>query len=78
MIRERRAVNAAELVGVGGDMNERLGRIGDVEKRVARRRDLAQPVADHEQHVGVADPLGEPRIGAEREMADVDVGALST
>ena len=57
-------------------MDERLRRVRHVEERVARRRDLAQPVADHEQHVGVAHALSEPRIGSQREMADVGVGAV--
>ncbi len=72
--RERRRIHAAELVGVGGDVHERLGGIGHSEQRVAGRRDLAQAVADHEQDVGVAHPLREAGIGAERKVPDVRVG----
>ena len=57
-------------------MDERLRRIRHVEERVAGRRDLAQPVADHEQHVGIAHALREPGVGAEREVPDVGVRAV--
>ena len=57
-------------------MDERLRRIRHAEQRVARRRDLAQPVADHEQDVGVAHALREPGVGAEGEVADVGVRAV--
>ena len=65
-IAERGRVDAAELLGVGVTWTSACAGIGHAEQRVAGRRDLAQPVADHEQDVGVAHPLREPGVGAER------------
>ena len=64
-------VDPAELVGVGTDVDQRLPRVGDVEQRVARGLDLAQPRPDHQEHVGLAHALREPRVGTEREVPGV-------
>ena len=66
--RQRRPVDAAELLGAGVDVHERLRRL---DQRVAGRRHLAEPRADDEQQVGVADALGELRVDADADVADV-------
>ncbi len=69
--RQRRLIDAAELVGARMHVNERLRRRGHVEERVARRRHLAQALADHQQHVGVAHARGEPGIDADSHVPGI-------
>ena len=70
--RERGLVDAAQLLGTGMDVDQRLRGHGRREQRIARRRHLAQPLADHEQHVGVANARGELRIDADPDVAGVE------
>ena len=68
---ERRLVDAAQLVGVRVNVNELLRGHRRIEQRIARRGDFAQPLADHEQDVGVAHPRRELRIDADADVAGV-------
>src|SRR6185437_2291341 len=65
--RQRRPVDAPELLGAGMDVHERLL----VDQRVAGRRHLAEPRPDDEQQVGVADALRELRVDAYADVARV-------
>ena len=69
--RQGRLVHPAELVRIGMDVHELLARAGRRHEGVAARRHLAQPRPDHQQEVGLPDPLGQPRIDAEPEVARV-------
>ncbi len=52
-------------------MDERLRRRGHVKKGVARGRHLAQALADHQQHVGVAHARGESGIDADSHVPGI-------
>jgi len=54
------------------DVHERLL----VDERVAGRRHLAEPRADDEQQVGVADAGGELRVDADADVAPVARGVV--
>ena len=69
--RQRRLVDAAELAGIGVDVDERLRRDRRGGQRVALRLDLGQPRADRHQQVAVADPLRELRADADPDVAGV-------
>ena len=55
-------VDAAELVGVGVHVDQRLARSRRLEQRVLPGRDLAEARAEREQQVGRAHAPGELRV----------------
>src|SRR5918993_6054516 len=64
-----RAVDPPELLGIGMDVDERLARARDAEKRVALRGDLGQAAADEKDKVRSLDPVEKLRIRPEAEVA---------
>ena len=68
---EVRLVDPAQLLRVVVDVDEGLARPRHVEEREALARGLAQARADGEDEVGALDPLGEPGVGADADMAGV-------
>ena len=69
--RQRRPVYAAKLFGARVDVDQCLFRHRRLDQRVATGGHLAQPRADHEQHVGFLHALGELRVDADADVADV-------
>ena len=69
-------IDAAELVGVGVDVDERLAGMVGRDERVAVGRRFAEPRADGEDQIGVADALLELRVGAVAELAGIDLAVL--
>ena len=74
--RQRRPVHAAELLGSRVDVDQRLLRHRRFDQRVAAGGHLAQARADHQQHVGFLHALGELRIDADADVADVTRAAV--
>src|SRR5919109_2064871 len=72
---ERWPVYAAELLSSGMHVHERLLRHRRHDERVAARRHLAKPRADYKQHVGLLHALGELRIDADADVADIVLAA---
>ena len=66
-----RAVDTAELLGARMHVHERHLRAGNVEQRVALRRQFAEPAADHDDEIGRLDALEQFRIGTDAEIAGV-------
>ena len=69
--RERRLVDAAELVGAGMDVDQRLPGLRHVEQRVAGRDRFAEPLAEDEQHVGIAHTGNQQRVATDADVARV-------
>ena len=69
--RERRLVDATELVGARVHMNQALLRCRRLEQRVTGCRDLSQPLTDDEQHVRSADARSKPRVDADADIAGI-------
>ena len=70
-------IDAAELVGVGVDVDERLAGMVGRDQRVAVGGRLAEARADGEDQVGVADALLELGIGAVAELAGIDLARVA-
>ena len=51
--RQGRAEHAAQLLGGGVDVDQRLAGVGDAEQRIGLRGDLADPRADRQHQVGL-------------------------
>ena len=64
-------VDAAELVRVGVDVDQRLLRARRLEQRVLLRRDLAEARAEREQDVRLAHARGELRVHPDRQRTGV-------
>jgi hypothetical protein len=64
-------VHAAELLGAGVDVDERLQRARNPDERVSLRSGLSEPGADDEQQIGLADPARELRVHTEPDVPDV-------
>ena len=62
-------IDAADLVGVGMDVDEPLARRGDAEQRVALRRRLRHAAADQQHEIGRFDPRLELRIDGDADLA---------
>ena len=69
--REGRLVHAPVLAGVRMHVHDPLPRARRHHEPVAAGGHLAEPGADHQQEVGLPDPLGEVRIDAQPEVAGV-------
>jgi hypothetical protein len=69
--RQRRLIDAAQLLGAGMDVDQRLLGNRHLEQRVAAGRHLAQAGADHQQDVGLLHARGQGRIGADADMAGI-------
>ena len=69
--RQMRMIDAAELLGAGMHMHERLPRARNVEQRIALRGDFAEPAADQHDQVGRLDAREQLRIDAEADVAGV-------
>ena len=70
-------IDAAELVGVGVDVDERLAGMVGRDQRVAVGRRFAEPRADGEDQIGVADALLQLGVGAVAELAGIDLAAVA-
>ena len=68
---KRGMVDAAELSGVGMDVDELLRRKRHVEQRVARRRHLGKPPACEDHQIGVPDLFGKGGVDADADIASV-------
>ena len=66
-------IDAAELVRVGMDVDERLAGMVGRDQRVAVGGRFAEARADGEDQVGVADALLQLRVGAVAELAGIDL-----
>ena len=55
-IAELRLVDAAQFLRIGKHLDQVLARLGDVEVGVGAGLDVAEPGAEHEEHVGVPHP----------------------
>ena len=69
-------IDAAELLGVGMDVDERLPRVGDVEQRVALRRHFRHAAADQQHEIGRLDARFQLRIGADADIAGISSDAV--
>ena len=65
-------IDAAELVGVGVDVDQDLAGMVGRDQLVAVGGRFAEPGADDDQQVGVADALLELGVGAVAELAGID------
>ena len=65
-------MDAAQFVGVRVDMDQRLAGMVGSDERVAIGRGLAEPGADGQQQIGVADALLQPGVGAIAQLAGID------
>ena len=74
--RERRLVDAAELVGAGMDVDQRLPGLRHVEQRVAGSHRFAEPLAEDEQHVGIAHTGNQQRVAANADVACIVLMAM--
>ncbi len=70
-------IDPAELVGVGVDVDERLAGMVGRDQSIAVGGRLAEPRADGEDQVGVADALLQLRVGAVAELAGIDLAAVA-
>ena len=68
-IAERGMVDAADLHGVGMDVDELLARRRNVEQRVGLRRHLRHAAADQEDEIGRFDAGLQLRIGSDADFA---------
>src|SRR5205814_7059265 len=70
-------IDAAKLVGVGMDVNQRLVRMIGCDERVAIGGRLAEPWANGEDQIGVADALLELGVGPVAELAGIDAASVA-
>ncbi len=69
--RQMRAVDAAKLLGARMHVHERQLRARNVKQRVALRRQLAEPAADHDDKVGRFYAFEQLWIGPDAEIAGI-------
>jgi hypothetical protein len=68
---ERRRIDAADLLGIGIDVNQRLPWLWNIEQRVAACGGLPQPRAERDHHIAGADPLGDLCVEPDADMAAI-------
>src|SRR6185437_7590486 len=66
-----RLIDAAQLLGIGMDVDEALLRRRNVDEGVAAGRHLAEPRADDDEKVGRLDALSELGIDADPDIAGI-------
>ncbi len=73
---ERRLVDAAQLVRVRVDVDQRAADPGRRDRREARCLDVAEPRTHDEQDVGVSQPVGQRRVLPDAQVAGVAAGLV--
>ena len=68
---ERRRIDAADLFGIGINMNQRLPWLRNIEQRVAGCGGLPQPRAKRDHQIAVADPVGDFCVETDADMAAI-------
>jgi hypothetical protein len=71
LLAQRRTVYAADLVGIGMQVHQRLPRHRHLEQGVAVGRDVAQPRPERQDQVGVPDEFLERGVHAQAHVAHV-------